>query len=526
MKFEIKVTEFAKEIVENMGLEELINQVVCAHSMPGDYDSLGYYGAMFFHPAEKKELEEKIKIVKDKSKIPPFIVGDIENGPGTVIKGSTIFPYMLACSSADDENLAYEMGKAAALESVELGFNWTLSPCVDIIGKIESPMVSIRSAGRSAEQVIKITKAYMKGLQDNGLMATLKHFPGEGFDIFDQHLTISQNSLKKEEWDEKSGKVFKDLIDAGVMAVMPGHIAFPDYDEKDEFFNLYPPATLSKKILNKLLKEELGFKGLIISDAINMSGMSGYMNYYKAAAAFLEYGGDMILFPRLNQAFYDEFKRLIDSGFLKIETLKNRAEKIVSLKNMLGFFNDELKDNINFNKNKHEEISRKIVDNSVSIVRDRANIIPFKINKNTRILHLILTNNYSNEEELYVSFTKVMQKYSDNVTELINPGHGNSFFDRIYNKEFDLIICSIGNKPAFGTNVIRLHGNVSRSMMQGWMRLGTPVIYVAHFHPFVHFEYDVLMDTVINTYGSIEYTLERVMKGITGEQPLKKEFIK
>ena len=147
---------------------------------------------------------------------------------------------------------------------------------LDIIGNINNPIVTNRSVGENVDAIIKYSGAYVDGLQENGLIATLKHFPGDGYSSDDQHVTTSVNPLSCEDWDNTFGKVYRDLIERGVMAIMPGHIALPAYDEPDEN-GLYPPATVSQNMLTGLLKEKLGFEGLIVSDAVNMGGFCGYM---------------------------------------------------------------------------------------------------------------------------------------------------------------------------------------------------------------------------------------------------------
>jgi len=130
-------------------------------------------------------------------------------------------------------------------------------------------------------------------------------------------------------------------------------------------------------------------------------------------------------------------------------------------------------------------------------------------------------NNYENEKEIISKLTSEIRKYSDFVEEMVDPGPS-KIFEAIYSKAYDLVICSIGNKCDYGINVARLHGPVARNMMEGWMKLGTPVVFVSHNHPFIHKEYEASIDTIINTYGSIEYSMEYLLKGITGEAQLKR----
>lgn len=525
MKYKIVISDNARRIVEGLSLRELINQVCCPHLSDKPDFKFDNYGSMFFHPTEKEVVRGKIQEFKNTCKIPPFVVSDMEHGAGNMILGATKFSSMMAISQTNSEELAYEVGRIAAEEAKAIGYNWTFSPVADLAVNPDNPIVSTRSAGKEPEHVIKMVKAYMRGLQENGMIATIKHFPGDGHSHYDQHLTTPENPLDMESWNKTSGRVFKELIEAGAMAVMPGHISLPAWDTKDEELGLYPPATVSKRILIDLLRNELGFEGLIVSDAIEMGGAVGFMSYYDACATALENGCDVLLFPRMNENFYKEMELRIQKGNLAIDSLKDRACRIISLKEQIGLLkhvNEDKKD-IEIDRDYSKQVSNLIVDESMTIVRDRKGLLPFNIKKDTRVLHLVVVNNYDRYLDLFEGIQKEIEKYSDNVTQMLDPGP-EALFAAIYNKEFDLVICSIGSRLSYGLNVVRLHDEIARNMMQGWMKLGTPIIFVAPFHPFAHKEYEAPIDTIINTYGYTDHTSKRLLEGITGVKPLKKEL--
>lgn len=524
MKYQIKITERAHEIVESLNFRQLLNQVCCPRFSTNEDFKLSDYGSMFFSPTEKDLLADQIKSFKEKCPVPPFIVSDLEYGPGNMILGATRFSSMMAISQADSTELAYEVGKITAQEAVAIGYNWTFSPVADLAFDRDSPVVSMRSAGQNPEHAAKIIEAYMRGLQENCLIATIKHFPGDGYSSYDQHLTTPENPLDMETWRKYSGKVFQELIDAGAMAVMPGHISLPAWDTKDEELGLYPPATFSKRILVDLLREELGFEGLIVSDAIEMGGAVGFMNYFDACAKALESGCDCLLFPRINENFYREMELQLEKGNLTMGTLRDRARRIISLKEQIGLFNDKVKINTKVDRTYSKQISDRVVDESITIVRDRKGLVPFKIDKSTRVLHVVIMNNHDRYPDLFEGIEREIKRYSDKVTQMIDPGP-DALFKAIYSKSYDLVICSIGSRLSYGLNVIRLHDEVARNMMGGWTKLGTPIIFVAHFHPFVHKEYEASIDTIINTYGHTDYVPQRLIDGITGLKPLKNKVL-
>lgn len=524
MKYRIIISEDVKQRVQQMSFKQLLNQVCCPTFARIGEEALDEFGAMFFHPTERTTLQQQIAAFKARCLIPPFIVSDLECGPGNMILGATKFPYMMGLSQTDSEELAYETGRIAAVEAGELGYNWTFSPVADMAVDSDSPVVGMRSAGHKPHQVIKIAGAYMSALQEHHMMATIKHFPGDGYTSWDQHLTVPVLPLNEQEWWDGPGHVFQALIDKGAMAIMPGHIALPAFDEADED-GLYPPATVSKNLLVKLLRNKMGFEGLIVTDAVEMGGLVGYMNYFDACALALENGCDMLLFPRMNERFYQEMEQRMEEGRLKLETLRERAARIISLKQQFGLFGEKT-DNIEVRSEQydsHRLVARKVVEQGMTIVRDRKGVIPFAITRTTKVLHAVIMNNHKQSMELLDNIKLIMEGYSDHVEQWIDPGP-DALVQAQLEQRFDLIVCSIGSRLSYGLNVVRLHDEIARNMMGGWTKLGVPIIFVSHYHPFVHKEYPASIDTIINTYGDIACSAEILLQGITGERTLRRSL--
>ncbi|MBY0160666.1 hypothetical protein H0178_33630 [Cytobacillus firmus] len=529
MKYRIQLTARAQKLADSLDFQGLLNQVVCpAYARIQQEQRKEEFGAIFFHPMEVAELRTVIDRFKNTSAIPPLIVSDLESGPGNMIQGTARFPYMMGLSQCNSPELAYETGKIAAEEAGEIGYNWTFSPVVDLAADPDSPVVSMRSPGKDPEHVIKMAGAYLHGLQDHGMMATIKHFPGDGHSSLDHHLTTPVNPLGKEEWRQGPGRVFQALIDDGAMAVMPGHISLPAFDVPDEN-GLYPPATVSKRLLIDLLRKEMGFEGLVVSDAIEMGGAVGYLNYYDACAEALENGCDVLLFPRVNDRFYAEMEKRLQSGMLTLETLRDRACRILSLKEQMGLFEEQasgLKLKLqtpSIDKEHNLRIANHVARESITLVRDRKSLIPFAMRPETRVLHVVIMNNYDRYEDLYDRLKGELLKHTANVEQWLDPGP-DRLFEAATNGQFDLILCSIGSRLSYGLNVVRLHDEVARNMMGGWTKMGTPIIFISHYHPFVHKEYEASIDTIINTYGDIECTAEYLVDAITGQHAIRREL--
>ena len=512
MKYTIKEYPHLKQKVEKMSTDELLKSVICPNISVGE-DIPEIKSAVFIHPANANEAAAAAKKINQNKEYPALIVSDMEFGAGNAIKGAVKFPSMRAAKESGDSALAYQMGVIAAKEAINAGYHWTFGPCVDIMMNKENPIVTTRTAGEDADSVIKYGGAYMEGLQDTGLIATLKHFPGDGCCCDDQHLTTTKNPLSKEEWDKTFGKVYKTLINKGAMAIMPGHISLPCYDEIDKNTGLYPPATVSKNLLTGLLKEKLGFEGLIISDAVEMSGFCGYMNLYKAAAAFLEAGGDCLLFMHPTDEYISAMKELIKNESLSVETLKNRAYRLLCFSTEY-FEKHPIGEKMDFDREKAEAIAKEMSEKCVKITKNRANTLPYNLNKEVKIAHIVLHTPWATEAYEADRLTEKLLQKVKSVDVFTDPGPY-KLRQIATSGDYDLIICSVIEERAYGTNIAKLCGPMARNMMGGWMRFQTPVIFVGYNNPYFADTYEACVDTMINTYGFTDYTANAVVSAIT-----------
>ena len=505
MKFAIKLDTHLRAEVDRMSVKELLQVVNCPQHSADNLDLKKGYRSVYLHYTTPEQAMRFIRNYTDDHPEKLHVCADTEFGAGNQLEGKTRFPSMYAMGIADDEELAYAAGRIAAKELRECGYRWTLSPCVDILCNDESPMASNRSAGHDADTVIRICGANMRGLHDGGVVATLKHFPGDGASFYDQHISTSTNPMPWQQWRSSYGRVYEELIEQGAMTVMPGHIALPCYDDVDPVMGLCPPATLSKKLMVDLLRGELGFEGLVCSDAVTMSGFSGFMNYYKACATFLLNGGDLLLFGRTDDMYMEKMTGLVESGFLPVKVLQDRAWRVLSFFKQVD---TELKpiDNKVYDA---ADVVEKMVRKSCRVVRDRFNLLPFPLQERTKILMVDLSNNYLHRTDAEV-FLQDLRATGLHVDTVEDPGSV-KMAQLAESGVYDLIICTNTNGFSFGTNVLKLHGMPARTMMDGWTKLGTPVVFVVFQHPYFHEYFPAMADTVINTNGVADVTNRVVM---------------
>lgn len=511
MKFSLKLDPSLRPQVEQMSVAQLLKIVTCPQQSADDLTLTPGYRSLYLHYTTPAQAKTFIDSYTQGNPEQLFVCADTEFGAGEQLEGLTQFPSMYALGVANDESLAYAAGRIAAREMRENGYRWSFSPCVDILLHDESPMASNRCAGRDAETVIRIAGANMRGMQDGGVIATLKHFPGEGFSFYDQHISTTENPLSWEEWNSTYGRVYRELIEQGAKTIMPAHIALPCYDTPDPVMGLCPPATLSKRLMVDLLRGELGFEGIVCSDAVTMSGFSGFMNYYKACATFLKHGGDLIVFGRTDEAYVEKMTELVASDFLPLSVLQDRAWRILSFYQQM---NAELKP-IDDTVYDAAAVTEQIVRKSVQVVRDRFGVLPFHATPETKLLLVDLSNNYQHRTDAE-DFLQALRAEGFQVDTVVDPG-SRQLAKLAESGSYDLIICTNTNGFGFGTNVLKLHGLPARSMMDGWTKLGTPVVFVVFQHPFFHTYFPATADTVINTNGVATATNRVVLELLFGK---------
>ena len=293
--------QWVEKTISQMSLDEKIGQlfVNMGSSRSEEYltDMVQNYhiAAVRYNPAKASEVYDQNYILQTKSKIPLLIAANTEAGGNGACVDGTEVGKEIKIGATNDVRYAYEMGRVSGVEASAIGCNWSFAPIVDLNRNWRNPIISSRSWSKDVDTVLQMSLAYMKGIQESGILPAAKHFPGDGVDERDQHLSFSVNSYSTEEWDNTYGKIYQGLIDAGLPSIMAGHIQLPSYEQ---YF--HPeltdedalPATLSKPLLDELLRGKLGFNGLVVTDASHMLGMSSIMSRREVLPTAIEAGCD------------------------------------------------------------------------------------------------------------------------------------------------------------------------------------------------------------------------------------------
>lgn len=475
--------------------------------------SLGI-GGLFFRPGVAEEVQQTYEYMQRTSKVPLLTAANLEDGGnGSSIEG-TAFGNQMAVAATNQTSDAYTLGKIASSEGKAVGVNFGFSPVVDLDLNFRNPITNVRTYGSDVERVIKNAKEYIQAFHDNGIMTSIKHFPGDGVDERDQHLLTSINSLSVDNWKKTFGKVYQELIDFGSKAVMVGHIAFPAYSG-DEM-----PATLSPQLLQDLLRNELGFNGLTITDATPMVGFCSAMKRSEAVPYTIQAGCDMLLFNRVLEEDIQYMKDGLSKGILTKERLDEAVTRILAIKASLG-----LHQTINHGTAKFEDFREEqldLADRSITLVKDTQNMLPLSVEKHKRVLLQLLGSFDSNERVL----EKVKAELEKRDFEITVYEPETNFFDlgtvTSFSNDYDAVLYVANIQNASNQTVTRVHWHTLFGLGNNlpWFTKEVPTMLLSFGNPY-HL-YDLpMVDTVINAYCNYDHFIEMAIKKVTGESSFK-----
>lgn len=454
------------------------------------------------------------------SRLPLIFQQDYERGVS--LPGMTTFPNEMTLGAANSPTLAYDFGKSIALQARSVGVRWVLNPVADLNLNPFNPIVNIRGISDDPDKAIHLLCRQIQGLQDNGVAATIKHFPGDGVDYRDQHLLTSCNSLSLEKWRQYHGKVFQALIDDGVAAIMPGHISFPAY-EKEKINGFSPPATLSKELLTDLLKGKMRFKGVIVSDAMVMGGFRGWFsNDMEGQIQSFKAGVDVLLWP--DYGYLDEMEKRIKSGEVPMNRLDDAVRRIWVLKERFGILQRNqpaIKTMTTQEAAFTVTTARTICEHAITLVRDKNGVLPLNPTKDKKIL-LVAVVPISRKggdgglENLKLLKT-LLEKRGFETDFQHNILYETQGWQESATTNYDRIIFVVVRTPHNPFGPLQLYDDEAQS---AWAISAMPqakVIVVSMGSPYIGTEYCERVDTYINAYSNDETMQEALIKALTGE---------
>lgn len=529
--------EWVEKTKESMTLEEKIGQLFVPIGYSADPDYLQHVmlahhiGGIMYRCGEGKEMQACHRWLQEHSKIPLLIGANLESGgDGIAVNGTSYGKQMQAAATGKTES-AYRLGKISCSEGKSVGCNWAFAPVVDIDRNWRNPITNVRTYGNDPEFVLQCGLAYKKAADEENMAVAIKHFPGDGCDEVDQHILVSINDLSCEEWDATYGKIYQGLIDDGALTVMVGHIAQPAYQKhyNPDFPKKLVPATLSPELLKGLLREKLGFNGLISTDSTCMIGFSAPMKREVAVPYSIEAGCDMFLF---NKDIDEDYHYMLDGykkGILSQERLEEAITRILATKAALGLHKVAKTEivppvealNI-LNNTTHVKWAKECADEAVTLVKDTQNLLPISHQKGKRVLLEIL-GDYPSSKRVQESWTKLLEKEGFEVIPYEKETFETAKFDvHTFLEHYDMVLY-IGNMENASNQVTNRYqwftfwGNGNNCP---WFTAEVPVLYVSMANPYALIDIPHIQ-TYINCYSNHDYIIEACMEKLMGRSEFK-----
>lgn len=323
------------------------------------------------------------------AKIPLLITADLEGGPGYQFRGATRLPRAMALGATGSEELAYHAGQITAIEGRALGIHVNFYPVLDVNNNPRNPIINIRSFGEDVALVSRLGQAYIRGAQENGQLATAKHFPGHGDTSQDSHLELPVIAVGRDRLDRIELPPFRAAIRAGVAAIMTAHIALPQLEPEKGV-----PATLSPAILTGLLRTELGFQGLIFTDAMEMRGIADHFTPEEATVRAVRAGADVILFPVDVEKSFTALRQAVERGEIPLERIEASVRRLLEAKARLGLHRNRYVDldqiEAIVGNREHQQWARMMIERAITLVRDERRVLPLALDETRRVLLLTI----------------------------------------------------------------------------------------------------------------------------------------
>ncbi len=475
----------------------------------------------FYEKDYAEKYRKWIKELNEVSEIPILVASDCEGGVGYAFPRMSLFTTAGGLGAANDEELAYQTGYQLASEAKYAGLNWLWGPPADLCGRAFSVMYN-RCYGDSVEINTKMAVAQIKGMQDAGVAANIKHFPGPGIEEYrDPHSSVNVNSMSFDEWVKTQGAIYQAAIDAGVYSIMIGHSAFPAVDNR-KIGKVYVPSTLSDKVITELLKGKMGFKGVVVTDGISMRGLSlMYENVDELHKALIKAGNDIILSVGDIEHYLDIMEKAVLSGEIAEERINDACRRVLDMKEKIGLFNDEEQEPGDIPEEllqKGRELNIKVAERSVTLICDDDKKLPLDRNKIKKVVAICPGYDESVVENVRNVFTREFTKRGVEKVEVRHYIDDNKSFDPKdlipLNEEYDLIIYAaymphgmgrIFTGDSFRTIAFSLRYGRRKSIV---MSLGSPFLY---------FDYFYQAETYLNLYSPKDEVLTAAIKGLYGE---------
>ena len=533
--------KWVETTLADMTEEEKIAQLFCLITYTDDENYLKYLsgglkvGGVMTRTMSLSEIVNTVTRLQSNAKIPMLISANLEAGLNQACYEGTRIGCQMGIAATGDKKYATELARIIGEEASALGINWAFAPIIDIDYNFRNPITNTRTFGSNAETVATFGKAYVEEVQKHGIAASIKHFPGDGVDERDQHLLASVNTLSCEEWDRTYGNAYKTCIDAGAKTVMVGHIMLPEYSKKlnpalkDEDIM---PGLIAPELLNGLLRERLGFNGLIVTDSSTMAGMGTVMPREKAVPLTIASGCDMFLFTKNLEEDFEFMKKGVADGVITAKRLDEAVTRILALKASLKLHTKNNLPDIERAKNivgcaEHKNVSGEVADQSITLVKEEKGVLPISTDKYKRILV------YKKEGAASAfgggiqtgacdRFIEKLKEKGFKVSVFVPGGGWEGLAAPVseITQNYDLIIYLVSLATKSNQTVVRIEWAEPMGADVPVYMHSVPTIAISLENPY-HLLDMPRVKTYINTYGGTDEILNALINKLTGKSQFK-----
>ncbi|MGE0454359.1 MAG: glycoside hydrolase family 3 N-terminal domain-containing protein [Vicinamibacteria bacterium] len=481
-----------------------------------EVETLGV-GTVVVFESEVGWLPRALNKLQAAAKVPLLISADMERGLAfRVRRGVVPLPYAMAIGATGSEDAAYAAGEITAREGRALGIHWAFAPVADVNNNPDNPVINIRSFGEDPELVARLGAAFVRGARAGGILTTAKHFPGHGDTAVDSHLQLATIAGDRARLQGVELLPFRSAIEAGVDSVMVGHIAVPSLDPSGA------PATLSRPLVDALLRRDLGFQGLIVTDAMEMTGVRAAWTGEAAVRAVLA-GADFILLPPDPEVAIQALVRAVREGQLTQARIDASVLRILESKERLGLDRDRTVDEKAYEDlvGRPEDVARAeaMALRSITVVRNEGGQLPLRAEDPLRVLHLVLSSDLRNDAIQGIPEAELAQRKVESRTFVLGPEVSAETEERILAEApaSTHVLVSAFVRVTSSKGTAEMIGSHAR-LLSRLGAIGKPLVVVSYGSPYLLRQFPEV-PAYVCAYGGAESSQHAAMEVLFGEAP-------
>lgn len=467
--------------------------------------------------------------------VPPLIAANLEKGGNGIVEEGTLVGSPMEIAATNEIGMVEKMAEVCAREARAVGANWAFAPIIDIDSNFRNPITNTRTFGSDPEQVRAMGEAYVKKVQELGLAASIKHFPGDGQDERDQHLVTSVNDMDCDAWMSTYGAAYRAGIEAGALTCMAGHIMQPAWSRRldpgirDEDIL---PASLSRELMQGLLRGELGFNGLVVTDATTMAGYTLPMSRRLAVPTSIANGADMFLFARNLEEDYGFMLEGIRNGIITPQRLDEAVTRVLATKAALGLHRAQSEPDAEAARAVvgcalHQQWAEECADKAITLVKEEPGVLPLDPKRHKRILFYTIEPPAGGESSYRVTAScakvrEMLEREGFEITDFVPQPYGEGFttkYDEIVGS-YDLLLYVANLTTKSNQTVVRIEWKQPMGADCGHYKNDVPTVFVSLENPYHLLDFPRVR-TYINCYSNNDHCLHQLVEKLMGRSPFR-----